>query len=162
MVAPLAPLDARSWRGATSTRGPWTTDEVARLVVANAVGFAVVVAGAFETTISDDVLRTRLSWLQVSVLGLVIAAVANGMWLLRVRTTLVLAREAVLDPAHRAWLAGPVAAAAQDGSTVLVAGDGMTRYHRASCQLVAGRATRARTRAEHEREGLSPCEVCEP
>jgi hypothetical protein len=158
---PLAPLDARSLQDASPTSQPWTSDQVTRVLVLNAIGLAVICAGAFETT-TDELVRTRLSWLEVSVLGLAIAAVANGLWLLRLRRTLSRARAAVLDPTHRHWLAGPSVAATGNGAVALVAGASMTRYHVASCQLVEGRPTTARPRAEHERAGRSPCEVCTP
>ena len=41
-------------------------------------------------------------------------------------------------------------------------GPGMTRFHRAACPLAAGKVVSPAPRAEHERRGLVPCEVCDP
>jgi hypothetical protein len=38
----------------------------------------------------------------------------------------------------------------------------MTRYHREDCPFAGGRRVYARKRETHERQGRTPCGVCNP
>jgi hypothetical protein len=44
----------------------------------------------------------------------------------------------------------------------LVGGAGLTRYHRAGCQLASGRDWPEASQQTHEQEGRRPCGVCRP
>jgi hypothetical protein len=92
---------------------------------------------------------------------------AEVAWLLDGHRAVVELRTAVLP--HPQTVAPGVAVAAElaplGGSAPepLVALDGMRRYHRPGCPLLAGKATTtAASRSGHERAGRRPCGVCEP
>ena len=91
--------------------------------------------------------RRQLGWVNLALGGLVVAGATNAWWLGRCRRVVVLARSAVLPLTTESPRA-----------EVLVVGENMTRFHRASCLLVRGKEVR---RAEPS-EGYRPCEVCQP
>jgi hypothetical protein len=130
---------------------------VVRIVVANAVALVLLVAGWYHAAGAGDV-RTQLTWLNLSLAGLAVSAVSNGLWLLRGRQVVGLARVAMLPDvpkrhANTSTLAPPGA---------VVTSKGMTRFHRPGCPLVAGRSVRDGSATALVERGLSPCEICEP
>lgn len=165
------PLDVRSLIEAARPardRGPWKPEDFVRLVSANAVGLILVFASWFQTTQAADV-RGRLTWLNLALVGLVIAGAGNGMWLLRGRQVVGLARVAMLPQTSHAPGATAVfepgangSGPSANGSSFPVAVAGTAHYHRPSCMFVAGRDVTAASPRDHEREGRSPCGVCEP
>jgi hypothetical protein len=140
---------------------PWTSAELSRVVVSNAVGLGLIgiswyqVAGQLTT-------RDQLAWLNVGILGVAIAGVANALWLLRGRRNVGLARVMVLPDVPPRAAASWNNRLAEDLENQPVASAAMTRYHRPSCPLVDGKTTTAASRRDHERAGKIPCELCEP
>jgi hypothetical protein len=139
------------------------------VVVANGIGMMLLIAGWWQAS-GLSAARHQLAWLNLSVLGLVVAGAANGMWLARVRRVVTLARGVALPfrpvaPVEHASLAGPALGSAGSnghGPGQLVSGSGMSFYHRATCQMVAGKEAQVASRGEHEQAGRRPCEVCWP
>jgi hypothetical protein len=162
-MRPRSPLRAAGTldSGALVTRArsfdPWSTEHLTRLLAANAVGLAVIGTGAYQAA-GGGVVRTQLTWLELSVIGLLVAGTANALWLLRGRQAVTLARVEVLSTRQRALLFPRLATATSAAPGALVWVPGTTRAHRAGCSLVAGKPTRLAA----DREGLVPCEVCEP
>jgi hypothetical protein len=148
---------------------PWTSDHLVGVVVANGIGIMLLIAGWWQAS-GLSAARDQLAWLNLSVLGLVVAGAANGMWLARVRRVVTLARGVALPfgpaaPIEPVSLAGPAlgsAASNGHGAGQLVASSAMSFYHRATCALVAGKETQVASRGEHEQSGRLPCEVCWP
>jgi hypothetical protein len=166
--------------------GPWNPDHLVGLLVANGIGLVLVFVGWWEASGLGSA-KNQLAWLNLSLLGLVTAGGANGLWLARGRRVVTLARAVVLPyppgvglrpaagpagsnghapgrtkPAQRRppTAERPPGVAGQSGG--LVAGSAMSFYHHASCLLVTGKDVRVAGRAEHERAGRKACEVCRP
>jgi hypothetical protein len=140
--------------------GPWSDDDVSRVVLTNVAGLALVLAGWYESAGTGST-RTGLAWLCVSLGGLAAAGVANGLWLLRGLRAIGFAGVAVLPPPKTSAPAIFIPDAKRRGLGV-VSGAGMSRYHRPGCPLVVGKAVTASDRRALEGSGLSPCGVCEP
>lgn len=180
-------LDPRAFAEATPRSvTPWPGDHLVGLLVANSVGIILIFVAWWEASGLGRA-RDQLAWLNLGVLGLVVAGGANGLWLARGRRVVVLARVAVLPRPPRMELsgsangrvptsngrvsvggnrpavrrAGPSSRAARTVGG-LVSGEAMSFYHRAGCLLVTGKQVGGAGRAEHERAGRRPCEVCRP
>jgi hypothetical protein len=161
---PIAPVNSSV--GGRTLAGPWSSDAFTRLLVSNAVGLMMIIAGWYEAS-GAGAIRAQMGWLNLALAGLVIAGVANGLWLLRGRQAMSLAGAVILSPPQgystvRPSTALPTSKSHRNGRGYLVAGNGMTRYHRSECVMVAGKEVWQTGRAQHERAGLRPCEVCEP
>jgi hypothetical protein len=140
-------------------------------VVADGVGLAIIVIGALQAGRQVEV-RTAMSWLMVSLLGLAVCGVAHAVWVMRARRSLALATRLLIDPLHRelspellraapaAELSG--AASAETATTTLVAIAGSRRYHRPDCALVTGKPVVVVSRFDESPSDHVPCEVCVP
>lgn len=137
---------------------PWTPAQLGRLVAGNALGAALVLVGWLQSATAEPVVRTRLTWLAVAIAGLAVAGVVNGLWMASVRARVRAGRE--LAVAEVARLVAGTAPAPAAGPDVVVAGRGMTRYHRADCELARGKAAKALSRRQRGTTRLQPCEVC--
>jgi hypothetical protein len=182
-------LDPRALAEANTARtvSPWSGDHLVGLLVANGVGMILVFVGWWEASALGRA-HDQMAWLNLSVLGLVVAGGANGLWLARGRRMVILARSVVLPyPPGLALLGpgngrvaagngrvasprvrrpmgrtGPAALGEYAGAEGLVAGRAMSFYHRADCLLVSGKEVTVRRRGDHARAGRRPCEVCRP
>jgi hypothetical protein len=162
MSSALRGLDAGAARGGATALGPWVGEHLARVVVANALGLVAILASWYATSGSTTT-SDALGWLGLGIAGLVVAGVSNGLWLGRARQSITLASVAILATvagSNGKGVAAPTTALTD--AVALVAGAGMSRYHRSDCGLVRNKATTATSRASHERSGRSPCPVCEP
>src|SRR5438128_8907761 len=119
--------------------GPWSPDHLVRLLVANVIGLVFVAVG-WWTAAGQGSTRHQLAWLNLSLLGLVAAGGANGLWVARGRRVVTLARATVLPapPGAGPWPAkipcGHNGSAAAGGKAVgqsggLVASSAMSRFH---------------------------------
>jgi hypothetical protein len=156
-------LDARALVSAHRAFDPWSSEHFTFLLVANALAVVLIAAGWYQAS-GALAFRTQLSWLELCIVGLLIAGAANALWLLRGRQAVALGRMQVLSARQRAELfplAAPVvslATAPAPMAAMWVAGT--VRYHRPDCVLVVGKD--ARPLAVDETSGLSPCEACQP
>jgi hypothetical protein len=133
-----------------------------RLLVADGVGLVLILVGWWQAAGVGSV-QSGLAWLNLCLAGLVVAAVGNGLWLLRARQAVSLARVSVLGVAHPVEVAmRPMYAPSENGHARLAAVPGLLRFHRPGCALVAGKQVRVASRVAHERAGRQGCEVCEP
>jgi len=143
----------------TAAARPWSADHVVRFAVGNAVGLALVVAGWWQ--LADlGVVRDQLAWLMVSLAGLGVAGVTNGIWLLRGQRAVTAARTEMTGAVRARREAAAVPAAANGHG--LISAPSTARYHRAGCALVAGRPVEEGGRGAHEAAGRRPCEACCP
>jgi hypothetical protein len=140
--------------------GPWAPDHVVRFAVGNAVGFLLIAVGWWQ--LADlGVVRDQLAWFVVALVGLGVAGVTNGIWLLRGQRAVTAARTEMAD-ALRSRRAEAVAAPAATNGHGYVSAPTTARYHRVGCALVAGRAVESGGRPTHEAAGRRPCEACRP
>ncbi len=160
-----AAVDRREAAAPAAVRSfdPWSADALVRVVAAN-IAALILVGLAWYQSSGESVIRTQLSWLELSVAGAVLAGVVNANWLLRGRRTVVAASAAALEPLQELDLDLPRGAAA--ATTAAAAGKaepvlwvpGTERFHRADCKLVAGKDVRVVTASQ--RSQLHGCEVC--
>jgi hypothetical protein len=170
-VAGTGHLDPRVLQqSAVRAGGPFQPDHLATVLAANIVGAALIFAGWWAASGTSSA-RSQLAWLNLTLVGLIVAAAANGLWLARGRRTVMLARGSVLPyPPRRAASPraassnghGPVGRIAASGHEGFVAASNMTRYHSAGCGLVTGKQVMVAPRAAHESAGRIACEVCRP
>jgi hypothetical protein len=142
--------------GGSASIAPWSPEGLARLLVTNGAGLVLVALGWYQAS-GQVTVRGQLTWLNVSLAGLGVSGVANGAWLVRGRQAVGMARSALFQ--DRSEASAPPHPGPDDRP---VTGPGMTRFHRATCPLAAGKVVSPAPRAQHERRGLVPCEVCDP
>ena len=163
MIALDQPLDPATLRARTGrTYRPWSAEHMVLLWMADMVALALLMICWWEVA-STGILRTQLTWIELGMAGLVIAGAANALWLLRGRQSVALASAMLLQESVLADLdvvgqgTGDGTAA---GATVHVPGG--SRFHRPGCAFVADRVARPMPRADLERAGLEPCQICSP
>jgi hypothetical protein len=133
-------------------------------VITAAVGLALVIFGWVGVSGSHSTTKQLPYLASGGVGGLFALGVAATIWLssdLREG----LAKFQGSPPAVAGSQSLHAGAGASSGRTVpegLVASSMMSRYHRASCALVAGKEVSVATRADQEAAGRQPCEVCWP
>jgi hypothetical protein len=158
VAALLEAVRERARRG-PSAAAPWSADQLGRVVMGNVVGAGLVLLGSYQSATADEVVRNRLTWLAVGIAGLVLAGLANGLWMASVRARvrlgrgLVLAEVAQLVPSTE--VGGPATSV-----DVVVTAPGMTRYHRPGCELAQGKPTRRLSERQRRAGRLRACEVC--
>jgi hypothetical protein len=137
----------------------WQPADVVLLYGLNLLGIALVLASAWATTATDD-MSTRVAWVNLGVVGVLVAGVGNTFWLMTGRRAVGERRARLL--AVPASTGGPSVNGDGPERVQLVALQGGSRFHRQTCPLVDGKSVVVSSRARHEREGLAPCGVCEP
>ena len=141
---------------------PWSPDHMTRVIAANLLGAALILAGAYQATAAADV-RTRLSWLNFAIAGAILAGAANALWLQRARRVvgderaalLEAIRERLADIGH-GGVASPTAALLAHGVVIT----GADVVHRPGCPLTENRRIEPRDRDRWA--GLRPCDICRP
>lgn len=141
---------------------PWAGANVRCLAAVNVVAAAVLILASNRSGATAS-LSHQLHWLDVAVLALMVASVADGMWLAQFRRAVIARRVvAVPDVAPVAASRDGVAAPTDSGRREWLYLPGTTRVHHAGCALIAGKPARQisleSTRAR--RLELRPCEVC--
>jgi hypothetical protein len=155
-------LDASLLVARSRSFGPWSSEHVVRLIIADGLGLILVLVGWWQAAGVGSV-HAGIAWLNLCLAGLVVAAVGNGLWLLRARQAVGLARMRVLGAPRPVGVSSDrVYRPSDNGHAVLVAVPGLLRFHRPGCALVAGKQVRVASRVAHERAGRQACEVCEP
>jgi hypothetical protein len=102
----------------------------------------------------------QVFWIDIGVVGVIVAGVGIAAWLLTGRRAIGERRVALLPT--RAATPSAAVRPASAGKEELVSAPGLTRYHRAGCPMVVGKATRTATDAGHRAAGLEPCGICRP
>ncbi|HVY10866.1 MAG TPA: hypothetical protein VHB18_12065 [Mycobacteriales bacterium] len=140
---------------------PWTAPLLSRLIAFNVIGFVFIAVSWYQVS-GELTVRDELAWFNVGVVGLIVSGIGNGYWLLAGRSHVGRARMMVLPPRATPLRGDWDDRLAEDLENRPVAGVAMTRYHRPTCPMVAGKETTSTTRRAHERAGRTPCELCEP
>jgi hypothetical protein len=148
---------------------PWLVGDVFSVLVADLVGFGLLMGALYGTRHTTDPDHLVLL-LNVAAAGLIVSLAGNAVFFLtglrqvgQLRTEL-LARPAVGAVAGSSGRGLPADApndtVADDDA--LVAADNMTRYHRPTCPAVAGKDVSAAAEEQHLSLGRSPCGLCLP
>jgi hypothetical protein len=166
VMAGRRPTSGEAATAMPSSRTLWAAEDFIRLVLALGVG-GIVVGVAWYICSGDASFNQQIGPLDAAVGGLIFAGGGNVMWLLRGRRALGERRRALMpDPEAAILVVVPdrqvSTAGLADPSDLLLAGDGLVRFHRATCPLASGRSWTPMTRGEHEGLGRQPCGVCKP
>lgn len=149
-----------------TSRSPWRAGDLLSLAATVAIGGAALLVGWWGVS-GEPRVTQQTPWLNVSIGGLVIAGVGNAVWLVTGRRAVGERRRRLLpdvadvlssDTTDPLWTSAD--GVADKRTSPLVAIPGMTRYHLASCELVAGKQTRGLKQGR--RPALAPCGVCRP
>jgi hypothetical protein len=149
------PTPVRGLVYSDTAKGPWNLRDRRRLVLGNVLGFAVIaVAWWAASGTGDD--GEQLAWLEVSILGVLLAGTSNAWYLLRGHRAVQLATGTVFST-------GETAQSGEDSLAVrLVAVADTARFHRSTCLLTQGKSLLDGSAAEHQQLGRIACEVCQP
>jgi hypothetical protein len=157
----------RFGRGRRLAGTGWTKTEFKVLQLGVALGAVALVVGwwgASRTTCWSD----QMFWVAVSAVALMVLGVVAAEWTLRgmrsvhERSRMVARRVERMERAYP----GSVSALGLQGLVTdpgrLVSASGMSRFHLASCQLVAGKQVSGIPVQSTPTSGLDPCGICEP
>jgi hypothetical protein len=161
LLAQVRRADRRASRGVP----PWTSDELTWWVAAQVLASLLVFVAWYQSA-GELTARNELAWLNLGIVGLVIAGATNGLLLLRGRRRIGFARIFVLSrvpaPGSRPARIPSPSSLGHLAVGSLVSGAGMTRYHRPDCLLVADKVVEPVSLATRTECSLQPCELCEP
>jgi hypothetical protein len=146
--------------GRALTGTPWKTGDVVRLASRLALGLAGLVVSWVGCSGSLS-FRTQSGWTAGAVLALVVAASGGAAWVLSGLGEVGRERRLVREQIRSLYL---TKAEPQRGIEIVagfVTATGMKRYHRADCDVVRGKATRA-VRDDRADAALEPCRMCLP
>jgi hypothetical protein len=168
-------------RGATRPRHidlPWQPSQAMQWLGGNLLGVAVLLFAWYKSSQSAAP-QQLVEWAALGAFGVLIAGLANSVWLVRGGQAVRRRKQAVCDElwplADVSTLAQP-RTASDDQQSVEPLGDepvsvqgeelvslpNMRYFHQAGCDLVAGKAADPDTRRVMVRGGKQPCGVCRP
>jgi hypothetical protein len=152
----------------------WGPSRLTVAAVGNNVGLALIVT-AWWTTSGARSIPHQLAWLNIGVVGLILAGVSNLAWLGEGRRVLRRERSSVLAPAvpiaptgssatlvPMKTIATRVGSSSPGSAEQMVSAPGTLRYHRPGCVLVRGKAVTVHTGAGGSQGPTRACEVCRP
>ncbi len=152
-------LDARAL--SATSRGPWTSEQLSRVIVANLAGAAAIVGGAYGASRASDT-QQALLWFNIGVGALALVGIANARWLLQSRRIFTLGRNIVLQEVRVVLAGAPTPSSTTASGSPLLWSPGTHRYHRPDCRFVQARPTQPVTPAMVAAMPLQACEVCRP
>ena len=144
---------------------PWSVEDLLRWLLLFGAGAVMCVVGWYLSA-GDTRFGSQIGPLDLAVSGTVLASIGHSVWLLRGRRTIGERRLRLLGDAEGRRLLSssdresPVDLS--DETEVLVAGDGMSHFHREYCSMAAGRAWSRAAREVFVAAGKTPCGVCRP
>jgi hypothetical protein len=129
-------------------------------VLTAVTGLALIIA--WYSVSGKSVFDDQKTGIDIAIAVLIISCALDALFILAGRRAVGARREQLLAsvpviPRRR----GTANASASDLAG-LVAGDGLTRYHRASCQFADGRDWPTASLAEHQAASRTACGVCAP
>jgi hypothetical protein len=136
---------------------PWTVGQV-RLVLGLGLLGAVLIVVAYLEAADEARLDDQLGWVNLGVVGLLVAGVGAGALLLAGRRAIGLRRLRLLRDAAPPTTAAPMARG--DHGPLLVWLPGSSLVHRPGCQLVRGKDVDELDAAGIRQLALHSCEVC--
>jgi hypothetical protein len=141
---------------------PWAKGDAVVVAVVLVLAVAGLVIGWFG--ISDTVgLNSQTRWLGFGIGALLLGGFGMVAWLLvGLRSVAMLRREVLteLDRRHPAPARSADAAAGVTERQGYAAANGMRRYHRDGCQLLAGKDVTFTDEAAQRSAGRTPCPIC--
>jgi hypothetical protein len=141
---------SRTTAGATR---PWTPGALRLTLAANALAAILLFLG-WHGAAHEPTLKDGTPWMNLSAIGLVLAAFGNARLLLISRSRIGLRQRALRRSRQ------PARATRLDAEHRRVALPGGRLYHRPACRLVIGKP--AEVLSNPARTGLEPCGWCRP
>jgi hypothetical protein len=140
------------------TKGtPWGDRDLLNLVV-----WLLLALGGIAITYwlcSGEVeFHDQVAWISLSVLAVVVAGAAGGLFLFTGLREVARERSALSREIANRYGLTVAASRTETAEPTVVTADGMRRYHLAGCDVVRGKSTRQLTDAEAEK--LKPCGMC--
>jgi hypothetical protein len=157
----VRPPSSATRRHAPAETTPWLPSMLLFWQVLTVVtGIALIMA--WYSVSGKSVFDDQKTGINIAIAVLIISCALDAMFILAGRRAVGARREHLLSsvpviPRRR----GAATSSAPDLAG-LVAGDGLTRYHRNSCQLAEGRDWPVASLAEHQAAGRTACGVCAP
>lgn len=149
----------RQQPGSLSPDLPWTARDLTALLRLGLLGVVVIAAGWIGGS-GTVVLSRQAGWLGVAVLGTLMAGTAMVGWLLGGLRSVRQLKQQVVAELDARWPTAVTPPGVIVDLNGLVSIEGASRYHRAGCRLVQGKAIEVATPAKHRKAGRRPCGMC--
>lgn len=138
-------------------------------LVLQALVVALLVIAWWQAS-SHPLARDHEPWLNLGIGAVLLSGALNGLFLMGARRAVAVRRAALYRTASLATPASPATPASRAPGAMsgprpapkFAATPAMTRYHRPTCALAAGKPLRLEARREHETAGRRPCGICRP
>ena len=160
-----SPALTRAQAVAAEHRMLWTPRDVSRWGAVVALS-GVVLLGAWYDVAGKATWDDQVVGMNVGLAALVASNAAGVLFLIAGRRAVGVRRMALLgDPAPEVLVPTqphPAHDLLTAPADALVAGEGLTHYHRADCPMAVHKSFVAAPRSEHERTGHAACGVCRP
>jgi hypothetical protein len=141
----------------TSARVPWTGSQSRAVFGANAIGVLLIVVAEIGSQ-RTDALMHQIGWLNLAVLGLVVASAADGGLLFFARRAIG-RRRLVLVPDIARGISVDETKDRVMGPWVWV--QGTQRAHQTGCPLIEGKRTESVDSEQIRSASLRRCEICD-
>jgi hypothetical protein len=147
-----------------SSDSPWLAADVTRLASLLAVALiahTVAWYGSSGTTSWS----TQMAWMVLSIAAVTVAAASCARWVITGMRSTRWERAQIVRVINAVWpdkSGGDRTTAVEERYGAPVAAPTMTRFHRPSCQLAAGKDVTGLTEAQIVDHHLAPCEMCAP
>lgn len=162
---------ADDYRGARPRRAssrtsdsPWLSVDVTRLAFALALATIANTIAWYGSSGTTE-WSTQMGWLVLSIAAAALAAGSCARWIIAGLRSTRWERAQIVRVVNAAWPDKDGlnrAIAVDDQLEVPVAGPTMTRFHRPTCQLAAGKDVVGLTTTQIFAGRLAPCEMCAP
>ena len=153
---------SRTQAAAAAQRMLWTPRDVSRWGAVVALS-GVVLLGAWYSVAGKASWDDQVIGMNVGLAALIASNAAGVLLLLAGRRAVGVRRMALLgDPAPEVVVPHQQHPAHDLRADALVAGEGLTHYHRADCPMAVNKSFVAASRSAHERSGHAACGVCRP
>ena len=153
-------------RQATSrtSESPWLSVDVTRLAFALALALIANTIAWYGSSGTTD-WSTQMGWLVLSIAAATLAAGSCARWVITGLRSTRRERAQIVRVVNGAWpdkRRPERTIVVDDQFEIPVAGPTMTRFHRPTCQLAAGKDVVGLTGPQIASEHLAPCEMCAP
>lgn len=137
---------------------PWRRRDAIKLAALYVLGLLVIVVGWIGSSGELD-FAEQTRWTAMAAFGAMLAAIGGASWLLAGLATVSRERRLLRDQLGALYSVSATRSRSSDADGAFVSADGMRRYHRPSCDVVRGKATRP---VAGPRAGdLEPCGMCQ-
>jgi hypothetical protein len=148
----------------SSSPSLWSADDVVRWFIMCGAGVALIVVSQYITAGKDN-FGGQFGYLDLAVLGLIVAGVGHMLFLLRGRRDIGNRYQRLFGTSSSIALQEVLAIEdfkPRMTSAELVGGSTLHLFHRADCPMARGRGWKAMMKDDHLKVGREPCPICRP